>query len=517
MEKEINGNSVTIEEHKEIVDKLTIELEWYKEQFRLLQQKRFGSSSEKTNPDQLNLPLFNEAEIEADLEETEETQETVTYQRGKKKKGQREIQIGHLPVETVEYHLSKEEQNCSCCGEELHSMSTETRRELKLIPAEVKVIEHVRHVYACRRCEQKEIKTPIVTAPMPCPVYSGSLASPSIMAYVMSQKYIDSLPLYRQEKQFQRLGVHISRQTLANWVLYGANQWLTPLYHRMHQILCQQQVLHADETTLQVLHEPGRSAKTSSYLWLYRTGQEGPSIVLYDYRQTRGGENPRKFLSGFKGFLHVDGYAGYHKVPEVTLVGCWAHARRKFHEALQALPPSSEKGGLVSQAGLDFCNRLFTIEREIKDLSFEERYSIRQERSRPIVDAFGEWIRKQRPQVLPKSMLGKAIAYCWNQWNKLIVFLGDGRLELDNNRSERSIKPFVIGRKNWLFSNTPRGATASSIIYSIIETAKENGLNPMVYLIYLFEHLPQLNNWTDQEIDSFLPWSPSVLAICKLN
>lgn len=199
----------------------------------------------------------------------------------------------------------------------------------------------------------------------------------------------------------------------------------------------------------------------------YRT--RSPSIVLYDYQQTRGGENPRKFLSGFKGFLHVDGYAGYHKVPDVTLVGCWAHALRKFHEALQALPPSSQKTSLVSQKGLDFCNQLFAIEREIKDLSIEERYSIRQERSRPIVDAF--CFARSARKFLPKSLLGKAIAYCWNQWNKLIVFLEDGRLELDNNRSERSIKPFVIGRKNWLFANTPRGATASAIVYSIMRNS----------------------------------------------
>lgn len=341
------------------VKELTAKLRWYEEQFRLSRQKRFGASSERTTtPDQLELPLFNEAEKETDREEKEEETETITCRR-KKQRGHRELQIEHLPVETIEYSLPEEEQSCPCCGEDLHAMSTEVRRELKVIPAEVKVVKHVRHVYACRRCERKEIQTPVITAPMPRPVYPGSYASPSMMAYIMTQKYADSLPLYRQEQQLLRLGLRIPRQTLANWMLYGAHQWLTPLYHRMHEILREQKILHADETTLQVLREPGRSAKTSSYLWLYRTGREGPPIVLYEYQKTRGGEHPRKFLSGFRGYLHVDGYAGYHKVPHVTLVGCWAHARRKFHEALQVLPASKAKAPVVSQEGLDFCNRLF--------------------------------------------------------------------------------------------------------------------------------------------------------------
>ncbi len=366
MKKTTDNTPTTIEEYQQRctdlekqLAQLTAKVQWYEEQFRLSRQKRFGASSERTTtPDQLELPLFNEAEKEADREEKEEAMETITCRR-KKQRGHREVQIKHLPVETIEYSLPEEEQSCPCCGEDLHAMSTEVRRELKVIPAEVNVVKHVRHVYACRRCERKEIQTPVITAPMPRPVYPGSYASPSMMAYIMTQKYADSLPLYRQEQQLLRLGLRIPRQTLANWMLYGAHQWLTPLYHRMHEILREQKILHADETTLQVPREPGRSAKTSSYLWLYRTGREGPPIVLYEYQKTRGGEHPRKFLSGFRGYLHVDGYAGYHKVPHVTLVGCWAHARRKFHEALQVLPASKAKAPVVSQEGLDFCNRLF--------------------------------------------------------------------------------------------------------------------------------------------------------------
>jgi transposase len=493
---------------------LKTKLAWFEEQLRLSQQKRFSSSSERTNEDQLE--LFNEVEAEVDPSVQEPTVETIQYIR-KKKRGQREAMIENLPVETVEYRLSEEEQVCSCCGGPTHEMSTETRQELKIIPPQVKVVKHVRYVYACRRCEREEIQTPVVTAPMPKPVYPGSLASPSALAYIMNQKYGDGLPLYRQEQQLALLGINLSRQTMANWMIYAADQWLSLLEKRMREHLLKEDILHADETTLQVLREPGRLAKTTSYLWLYRTGRNSHPILVYDYQPTRAGEHPRTFLSKFHGYLHVDGYAGYRKVPEVTLVGCWAHARRKFDEALKALPASSRTGAVTAREGLDFCNRLFAVEREIKQATSEERYTIRLERSRPILDDFSAWLRTQKSRVLPKSALGQAITYCQNQWEPLIAFLKDGRLEIDNNRSERAIKPFVIGRKNWLFANTPRGAKASAIIYSLVETAKENGLNPFVYLTYLFEKLPNLTDPHDEiELDRLLPWSETLPIICRV-
>jgi transposase len=505
----------TIAKQDAQIAELTAKLKWYEEQFRLAQQKRFGASSEKTNPDQLELDLFNEAEVLASPEVQEPDVETITYSR--KKSASREMKLEQLPVETIVYELPESEQVCTCCGGELHEMSTETRNEIAIIPAEVKVIRHVRQVYACRRCEREAIQTPIVTAPMPKPMYPGSLASPSIMAHVMCQKYVDSQPLYRQEQQFARMGLTLSRQTLANWMIYGAKNWLALLTGRMKEYLLMQDVLHADETTLQVLREPGKSAETQSYLWLYRTGRTGPPIVLYDYRPTRAGEHPRNYLNGFRGYLHVDGYPGYHKVKDVTLVGCWAHARRKFDEALKALPPASDKAGTTTQQGLRFCNALFAIERELKETAPKERHTIRMERSKPILDAYLAWLRQQRSRTLPKSLLGQAIAYSLNQWNKLTAFLKDGRLEIDNNRSERSIKPFVIGRKNWLFANTQRGAKASANIYSVIETAKENGLNPFQYLMYVFQQLPQLPDPTDPAaLNSLLPWSPTLPLACRV-
>lgn len=496
-------------------EELKVELAWYKEQFFLNQQRQFGASSEKTHPNQPELPFFNEAETEANESIEEPTVETITYRR-RKIQGLRDMKLETLPTETVEYRLPQEDQVCSCCGGSLHEMSTEIRRELKIIPAEVKVVEHVQYVYSCRQCDREAIQTPIVTASMPAPVFPKSLASPSAMAYTMTQKYVESMPLYRQEQQFARLGVSLPRQTLANWILYGAHTWLILLYDRMHDLLLKRDILHADETTLRVLREPGRSATSSSYIWLYRTGREVPAIILYNYQETRAGKHPSQFLSGFKGYLHVDGYAGYHGISDAILVGCWAHARRKFTDALNALPESERPKAVTTHEGLRFCNQLFAIERDLQRVTSEERYRLRLQRSQPVLDQFSEWLCTQTEKVLPKSLLGQAIQYCRNQWGQLKAFLQDGRLELDNNRSERSIKSVVIGRKNWLFSNTPRGAQASAIIYSIVETAKANGLNPFHYLVYLFETLPNMDLADKDELDSLLPCSSTLPDFCHV-
>jgi Transposase and inactivated derivatives len=513
---ENRADTPTIEALEQQIAELSAKLKWYEEQFRLAQHKRFGASSEQTHPDQMELNLFNEAEVLATPAGEQPPMEQITYAR-RKTSGKREADLSNLPVETVTYTLEEGEQVCACCGGSLHEMSTETRSEIAVVPPQVKVIRHVRQVYACRRCEREEIQTPIITAPIPKPVYPGSLASPSSLAYVMSQKYVDGLPLYRQEQQFARLGYTLSRQTMANWMIYGAEQWLAPIVAAMKAYLLRQEALHADETTLQVLREPGKSAESTSYLWLYRTGRGVSPAIIYDYQKTRGGEHPRNFLSGFKGYLHVDGYPGYHKVAGATLVGCWAHARRKYDEALKAAPQAKGQSETVAGQGLAYCNALFAIERDLKDATPEERHAERQKRSLPVVEAYSAWLRQQRSRTLPKSLLGQAIAYSLNQWEKLTAFLKDGRLEIDNNRSERSIKPFVIGRKNWLFANTPRGAKASAAIYSVIETAKENGLHPFQYLKYLFEQLPQLPDSQDLEaLEPFLPWSSSLPLTCHV-
>jgi transposase len=487
----------------EIIEKLEAKVRWFEEQFHLSRHKQFGPSSERSVKEQQN--LFNEAEAIAEAGPVEESiRQTITYER--KKPGRRPIPKD-LPMERIEYRLPEEEQICTICGEHLHEMSEELRHEVKLVPAQVKIVQHARIVYGCRNCEKTGVEVPIKTAAAPKPVIEKGLASPSAVAYVMTMKFVEGVPLYRQEQHYARLGIELSRGVLSNWMLKGS-EWLELIYGRLKQKLLEQEILHADETTIQVLKEPGRAAETESYMWLYRTGCIGPPIVLFEYQPTRKGEHPRKFLTGFKGYLHVDGYPGYHDIPNVILTGCWAHVRRKFDEALKGLSPKQRKTtGTKTREALEQINRLFVIERELKHLSSEDRLKARDLQSRPVVEGFRKWLDEVKSAALPKSLIGAAVQYGDNQWKKLVRFLEDGRIEISNNCAERSIKPFVIGRKNWLFANTPKGARASAVIYSLVETAKENKLNPYAYLNNLFEKLPNLHSKDNETLDPLLPWN----------
>jgi len=492
-------------------EQIASKLHWFEEQFNLLRHKRFGKSSERTIPEQRS--LFNEAEVITEHEPAEESElQTITYER---KKPGRKALPQDLPRERIEYELPEQEQYCSECGEHMHKMGEEVRSELNIVPAQVKVIEHVRFKYGCRSCEKNSETVPIKTAPAPHPVIKKGYASPSSVSYVMTAKFVDGVPLYRQEKHFERLGLEISRSVLSDWMLKGS-EWLEPIYASARQSLINRQILHADETTLQVLKEPGRAAETKSYMWLYRTGRDdGPPIILYDYQETRGGEHPRKFLSGFKGYLHADGHSGYDVLekstkpdepPDVKLCGCWLHFRRKADEAMKGQPPGKRQGGRAKEA-LDKINQLFSIERGLVKCTPEQRLKGRHEKSRPIVENLHRWLCDIKGEILPKSLLGTAVTYGLNQWEKLTRFLEDGRIELSNNRAERSIKPFVIGRKNFLFCNTPSGARAGAVIYSIIEMAKENGLNPYAYLTNLFERLPNMDITDTAAIEALMPWN----------
>lgn len=296
----------------------------------------------------------------------------------------------------------------------------------------------------------------------------------------------------------------LSRQTMSSWILKASEDWLKPVYDELHQQLVQRSVLHADESTLQVLREPGKSAQSKSYMWLYRTsGDTEHPIVLYEYRPDRKAENPKRFLEGFSGYLHADGYQGYYTLSDnITVVGCWAHARRKFDEAVNSLPKSDQKES-SAMIGQRYCDKLFSIEDELIDLSPEERYIKRLELEKPVLDALLAWA--QTTKTAPKSALGKALYYLREQWPHLIRYLEDGRLELSNNRAERSIKPFVMSRKNFLFANTPSGAQGSAIIFSLIETAKENHLDPYRYLVYLLTTAPNLDHADPAWVISLLP------------
>ena len=503
---------VLLKQRDEQIKQLEALNNWYAQQLLLNRKKLFGTSSENSKYDgteQLN--LFNEAEAERLAINPEPTMESITYQR-KKKKGSREALLAELPVETVEYTLPEPEQTCLICGSDLHVMSKETRKELKIIPAKVSVVEHISYVYSCRNCEKHEAKATIVTAPAPKALIAKSLVSPSVMAFVMNQKFVNAMPLYRQEQEFKRLNVNLSRQTLANWIIKGASL-LQPLADAMKAELLSKQVLHADETTLEVLCEPDRPAQINSYMWVYRTSGCDAPIVLYDYQMGRSGSYAKAYLKGFKGYLHTDGWGGYHQLEEkdVTLCGCWAHARRKFNEALAVC---TDKSNSPEAKGEAFCNALFEIERLAIKMSASERYDLRQKESKPLTEDFFEWVAEQRFKILPQSLLGKALTYAQNQKKYLLTFLEDGRLELSNNRAERAIKPFVIGRKNWLFCNTPAGARSSAVIYSIVETAKENGLIPYAYLEYVFE---QIQRYKTGPVESLLPWAADIPKHCRLS
>ncbi len=497
------------------IEELTAKINWYEEQFRLNQERRFGPSSEKTNPEQLS--IFNEAEKESRPEKEEPTIEEITYKR-RKKKGLNKKSFEDLPVERIEYTLPEEEKVCPACNNQLHEMSKEIRKELKVIPAQVIIVEHVKNIYACRNCEKENITTPIITAKAPNPVLPGSFVSPTLMAYTMDRKYREAVPLYRQEKGYQNFGIDISRQNLANWVIHGANTWLRHLYERMHSYLIDETILHADETVFQVLDEEGKKPTSKSYMWLYATGAYSNPIFMYEYQPSRAKNHPVKFLKEFKGFLQTDGYQAYNAVDDVTLVGCFAHAKRGFTDTLKALPKDATTSKTNAKDGLEFCDKLFDLEKRYRKeaLTPEEIYIRRQEQTKPILQDFLSWLKTKKKQVLPKTNLGKAINYCLNQWDRLTAFMLDGRLEISNNRAERAIKPFVIGRKNFLFAKSPKGAQASAITYSIIETAKANNLNSFCYLTYLFEKLPNIDLDNIEELDQLLPWSDKIPENCKI-
>jgi transposase len=483
---------------------------YYEEQLRLAKHRQFGASSEQAEVSE-QLGLFDEAENTADAKLPEPEIEEISYTR-RKRVGKREEDLSGLPTEVVEHELPEGERVCPECGGDLRKIGQNIRRALEIIPARVKVVEHRQAVYACRGCERNTDHATVVKAPAPEAVIKGSIASPSALAHIMTQKYVMAVPLYRQEQSWQREGVALSRQTMANWVIRAAEDFLLPIYSLLLTVMLLHKVLHADETTCQVLKEPGKKANTNSYMWLYRTsGEAAHPIILYEYQATRSSAHPARFLKGWEGYLHADGYSGYHNLPPgITVVGCWVHLRRKFTDALKATPPEARAMSRAPEA-IERIGVLFHLESQWKDLDAEERQKLRLEQSKPLAEAFFAWLESLN--ILPKSKMGEAITYAIGQRPWLMNFYLDGRLELSNNRAENSIRPFVIGRKNWLFCNTQKGARASSIVYSIIETAKANGLKPFEYLKFLFETVPGTSTGS---LEKLLPWGEAVPVSCRL-
>jgi len=477
------------------IDQLKQQYQQILEQFRLAQQQQFGRSSEAST-DQLG--LFNEAEQALTEEAPEAEQETLTYTRNKPK---RKPLPNDLPRETVVHDIPESEKICDDCGHDLHPMGDAKNEQLEFIPASIKVIEHIRLKYSCRHCEQQgtEVNIKIALAP-PAPI-PKSIATASLLSQIITSKYQYALPLYRQESLFKQYGIELSRKTMSDWMI-RSSELLTPLYQRLKTIQLQQNVINADETPLKVIHED----KNRCYMWLYCTGADAPgdhpdqppNIVLYDYQASRSGQCAVDYLAGYQGYLQVDGYAGYQQT-DATLVGCFAHARRKFIEA-QKIQVKGKTG--KADWAINHIRKLYRIESDIKLLHPTDKQAERQTKAAPLLAEFKVWLDRSALQVPPKSAVGKAVSYSLGQWDKLLRYIEDGHLQIDNNRAERAIKPFVIGRKNWLFANTANGAQASAILYSLIETAKANGLTPFDYLCKLLEILPT----NPQDIDQLLPW-----------
>jgi len=497
----MKSNQTTLPTDIETLQKMVLELQsenqYLLEQFRLAQQKQFGKSSE-VSPDQGE--LFNEAEQLVD-EPIESEEQKISYTRNKPK---RKPLPKDLPREVIVHDLTEDEKNCDCCGHELHQMGEKKSEQLAFIPAQVKVIVHVRPQYSCRQCEKDSVSTQVKIAPVPLTPIPKSIATPSLLSQIITSKYQFSLPLYRQETMFKQHGIYLNRKTMSEWVI-KSSRLFEPIIEHLHQHLLKQPVVQADETTLKVIKED----KSKCYMWVYCTGTDSPdeserkthikNIVLYDYNKSRAGSCAVNYLNGFNGYLQADGYKGYEQV-DAELIGCMAHARRKFKEAQTAQPKN--KSGRADLALNKFA-KLYKIEKEIKYLPAEEKKVIREKKSLPLLNDLKKWLDRSMLQVLPKSAIGKAIQYCLNQWEKLSGYIKSGDINIDNNRAERAIKPFVIGRKNWMFCNTTSGANASAILYSLIETAKANGLTPFNYIMYLLEELPKKH----EDLEYLMPWN----------
>ena len=479
---------------------------------RLMNKARFGASSEKLRyifDEQIS--LFNEAEAIAD----ENAPDPVIVERhARKAKRTKEELAKELPTKEVIIELPDSERVCGICECDLKPIGkTLVRRELNIIPAQAYVAEIYQMSYGCGDCLNETDEANIVKAEVPVPVIKRGLASPSSAAHVFYQKYVNALPLYRQEQDWANFGVTISRATLANWIIYIAANWLTPLWTRMKAELLTAFVIHADETVTQVLKEPGKTPQSESRMWVYCTGTGcGPPIILFEYQPNRAGENPKRFLGGAQPgvYLQADGYSGYNGVADAVHCGCFTHLRRKFNDAL---PKTAEKGGTAAQ-GLLFCQKLFALEDKWQELSPDDRRKMRQEHSKPVLDEFYDWLGKVNQ--LYGAKLSEAITYARNQREPLSAFLKDGRIEISNNRAENAIRPFVVGRKNWLFADTVNGAKSSAIAYSVIETAKANGLNPYQYLLHLFTELPTvLTKDPSADLSEFFPWADSIREKCR--
>ena len=505
-----------IAKQQEEIDQLKCKLEHMNEVFANAQRARFGQSSEKNTYVLYNqLSLFNEVEKEQLPKAEESTPETIlveAHQR-KKKRSQGEI-LNHLPEEEVLLELPEEQLVCGKCGGKMKPIGKKfLRHEMQIIPKQIKLLAYYAVTYACDKCEKDTGFAHIASVKPPVPLMKHSLASPSTVAYIMTQKYVDGLPLARQEKIWAREGICLSRATMANWVIQCTQSWLKPLYKHMKQELLTHSVIHADETVVQVLKEEGKPATSESIMWLYASAALlGNQVRLFEYQPDRSGKRPEAFLKGFGGALVTDGYAGYNQVINVTHCGCWAHVRRKWREAM---PEGAAVKTSKAAVGFQYCNKLFAEERKCVSYKPEYRQEYRQNKELPLLEEYYAWLNMVHPE--KGSKLEEAVRYSLNQKQQLMAFLDNGEVPISNNLAENAIRPFTLGRKNWLFCDTPKGAEASAIVYSLVESAKANGIEPFAYLQHVLLQLPYLGKThSHQELESLMPWASYIQQNFKM-
>jgi transposase len=457
---------------------------------------RFGKKSEKGNPNQQS--LFDEVTQPDNTEEITQAEKEITVGPYQRKKAGRKPITPDLP-RVQEIHDIPESEKICACGCTLTKIDEEITEQLDFIPARAQVIQHVHCKYACKACEET-----IKTAKGPKHPIPRSIASPGLLAHIAVSKYCDHLPLYRMEGILQRMGVDIARNTLSHWMI-KVSELLLPIYKLLHYNIVTYDIGYADETPVQVLKEPNRAAESKSYMWVFIGGPPEKRSIIYHYNISRSHTVPLQILDDFKGWLHCDGHSAYDtyaKVnPAVILLGCWMHCRRKFYDVAKSIKTE----GLAHKAVKKIA-KLYRIEDEIKQkcLSPQAVYEYRQQHAKPLLIEFKQWLDDNVHHIRPKSPLGDAFGYALNQWDKLTRYLKDGRLEMDNGESERKIKPFVMGRKAWLFCDSVAGAKAAEIIYSVIETVKYHKLEPYSYLRYVLTRLPYIT--TENELEALLPF-----------
>lgn len=474
------------------------EIEYLKSQVASLQKELFGTSSEKL-PKQVEGANDDENSNSEVVENIR--QEKITKVRDINSYTGRKRLPEHLPREKVVYSLPLNERTCACGNGKFHKIGEECVEKATIVRQVISVRKIITEKYSCRSCGE------IRNAPKPKTMVPGSsYDTPEFLADIATNRYQHGLPFYRLETVYGNLGLHIPRSTIANLMINTADK-LVGIRELMREELISQPVIHADETSMQVLKEAGRKPQQKSYQWLFMSGAETARPVIYfDYNTTRSGQFAADTLalngSEYRGYLSVDGYKGYNKVSSAIRVGCMAHVRRKFNEALEALPNNAQSSN--AQTALEMIAQLYEVEKRIKSQPPDEKYKIRQRDSVPILNQIKDWLDNLVPKVLPRSPLGKAINYLLSEWRYVSRYVDDGRLAIDNNIAERQIKQFVIGRKNWLFADSVDGAHTNAIMYSLIATAKANGLNPHDYLLELFTKLPNIKA---DELQTLLPWS----------